>query len=542
MANETAKWLGLAYLAQEQTVVQAKIVAVVPSLAGEGLIARFQVQLQGVDGITAILRMPDLDRRYRVKGARTASEINRAYVGVTLPVVVTELPADGQKEVIVNSTLASQKLREERMAEIEAMRTPQTAKPVVSGTVYAIDEKGAHVYLGKELVGYLHHTRLSLTGNLKVADVVRIGETREFTVGNVDKENGYVQLTLRGSICKEYLSKVKVGQTVVGKIGENEGGMYVDLNGPIHGQIVDQQLALRPYQAGQLRLFTVKVRNMKANFGALQLAPFDGEAFPRLARHALAAMKNVPYRTELLKQIARIGYVIEPVDKVALEQARSIAPSAAPRKPAHPVVSSILAGDATPAEPEDKEAKARQRLWRESLPPEELCNAIQDRIRDMGNVLWSPLIDAVAPERKAQVATLVKHRQRIGAKKYFGQYISFDGEERNIPALNEHTIYGLATLDSRVLQGVEMTAADFLELGARASEHRRDEGFGGGDIIAQTAEFYVRLFRSMLITPVEIEKLGPKDLATLVDYVIRLYASATKERADGGHQVFQHAS
>lgn len=540
MAHETAKWLGLAYLAQEQTVVQAKIVAVVPSLAGEGLIARFQVQLQGFDGITAILRMPDLDRRYRVKGARTDIEMNRSYVGVTLPVVVTELPADGQKEVVVSSVAGSSKLRAERMAEIAAM----CKKPSISGTVYAIDERGAHVYLGKELVGYLHHSRISLTGNLKVADVVKIGQTREFTADQIDTENGYVQLTLRKSVCKGYLSRFAVGQVVVGKIGKNENGMFVDLNGPVHGQIVDAETTTHPYEEGQLRLFKVKQVVLAAKVGALSLAPFESEHFPRLARQALAVMKNVPYRVDLLRQIAKIGYAIPPINAASEAEARSIVPAPArPTRPIRPVVSSILAGDPRVAEPEEvKEAKARQRLWRESLPPEELCNAIQDRIRDMGNVLWSPLIDAVAPERKAQVATLVKHRQRTGAKKYFGQYISFDGEERNIPALNEHTIYGLATLDSRVLQGVEMTAADFLELGARASEHRRDEGFGGGDIIAQTAEFYVRLFRSMLITPVEIEKLGPKDLATLVDYVIRLYASGIKQRAEGNHQVYQHAS
>lgn len=155
------------------------------------------------------------------------------------------------------------------------------------------------------------------------------------------------------------------------------------------------------------------------------------------------------------------------------------------------------------------------------------------RVRAIGGVCNEPLTHAKhAPRepRETPATPVPGAKKRISESgKRNGYYRAFTGVLRPIPLLNPHTVVGLAKAPGALERKRKLTKDDYLDIARAASDHRCKSGVGGGVIVPESAELYVRIFRALELTIEEVEALSPGDLTNVVRMAAELHKLAAPE-------------
>jgi hypothetical protein len=147
---------------------------------------------------------------------------------------------------------------------------------------------------------------------------------------------------------------------------------------------------------------------------------------------------------------------------------------------------------------------------------------VLERIEEQGDIMLKPLIrlgrSMRVPCRKIGGKSGGKppRRKKGQGSPTLGYYWPLKGGYRAVHDLTPFTIYGLAIQSRALEREQDLTVVDFARLGHDACEFRRDMGLGGADIIAETAELYIRILRGLRLMRQEVEKLGPDQLRGVV--------------------------
>lgn len=143
---------------------------------------------------------------------------------------------------------------------------------------------------------------------------------------------------------------------------------------------------------------------------------------------------------------------------------------------------------------------------------------------DSPNVLGRPLVQVEAgaasesstttarPSRQPRTNATARKRT-VAGEAGPGTYLDYCNVRRSVPVLNPHTIHGVLSQDGVLDSGRTFTADDFLRIASTASQHRRNKGYGGGNIAPQTAEFIVRVFRALAVTSELVASSGSARLS-----------------------------
>ncbi len=164
------------------------------------------------------------------------------------------------------------------------------------------------------------------------------------------------------------------------------------------------------------------------------------------------------------------------------------------------------------------------------LPLEEgeLLDRLGARVRRINGFCSEPLTHARSAPREESTtpAKPMTEKARKAARKRadeVGYFVDFTGRLRPIPILNAFTVEGIAKVDGVLDASRRYTKDDYLDVARAASDHRCKSGVGGRVIVAENAEFYVRLFRAINLTLEELDQLSREDLSKLTVMAARLH-------------------
>jgi hypothetical protein len=129
------------------------------------------------------------------------------------------------------------------------------------------------------------------------------------------------------------------------------------------------------------------------------------------------------------------------------------------------------------------------------------------------------------PLTEAQKANR-KHRSRSSA----GSFVDFHDKVRSVPTLSAATIQGIA-LAPGVLEDVDASTLDYQQLAVKSSAYRRSLHLGGPNIAPESAEFHVRIFRAIGLTPADVAALSAESLQALVQKAIDMHALGSEPEA-----------
>jgi hypothetical protein len=168
-----------------------------------------------------------------------------------------------------------------------------------------------------------------------------------------------------------------------------------------------------------------------------------------------------------------------------------------------------------------------------SFEPGDVVQRLTARVRAIGGVCNEPLTHAKFAPREPKESPAKPSR---GAKKRLaesgrrnGYYRSFTGDLRPIPLLNPHTVVGLAKAEGSLDHKRKLSKDDYLKIARAASDHRCKSGVGGGVIVPESAELYVRIFRALELTIEDVEALSPDDLTKVVRMAAELHKLAAPD-------------
>ena len=128
-----------------------------------------------------------------------------------------------------------------------------------------------------------------------------------------------------------------------------------------------------------------------------------------------------------------------------------------------------------------------------------------------------------APTQPLTGAQKAKRKERAcGAA---GSYVDYHDRVRTVPTLSAVTIHGIASAPG-VLETDDASAIDYNQLAIDASAYRRSLHLGGPNIVAESAEFHVRIFRAIALTRADVASLSADSLKALVQKAIDMHALA----------------
>ena len=163
----------------------------------------------------------------------------------------------------------------------------------------------------------------------------------------------------------------------------------------------------------------------------------------------------------------------------------------------------------------------------------ELLERLNARVRAISRVCEEPLTHARRAPREERTAPPTptpgakRHAAENGRRN--GYFRAFTGDLRPIPLLNQHTVMGLAKADGALDRKRRLTQDDYLTIARAASDHRCRSGVGGGVIVPESAELYVRIFRAIGLSIEEVEVLGAEQLTRVTRLATTLHKLAAPE-------------
>jgi hypothetical protein len=119
-----------------------------------------------------------------------------------------------------------------------------------------------------------------------------------------------------------------------------------------------------------------------------------------------------------------------------------------------------------------------------------------------------------------------KNRSRTSA----GSFVDFHDKVRSVPTLSAATIQGIA-LAPGVLEEADASTLDYQQLAVKSSAYRRSLHLGGPNIAPESAEFHVRIFRAIGLTPADVAAFSAESLQALVQKAIELHALGSEPEA-----------
>jgi hypothetical protein len=177
---------------------------------------------------------------------------------------------------------------------------------------------------------------------------------------------------------------------------------------------------------------------------------------------------------------------------------------------------------------------------------------LKSSVRSNGSVIQRPtFVSSNAPRDgavKARRTGVTKGSGGPDSREYAGSYVDYTGQVRSIPTLHAETIMGIAHSLSRapnsnpdlfsqeplsVLDAnLDPESIDYLHVAQQGSSRRRQEAHvGGPNIIAESAEFHVRLFRAIGLTVADAKAFSADELKQLVRFAVGLHAVDTEKSA-----------
>lgn len=249
-------------------------------------------QLQSSETIvTVTLDGPATSRTGKFCGAYATIEGERGFIpfselglkrkpeelaGMEVPVKVIESVARGPRgrRLLLSRTQAVSVLQTQRLDELDALAEPR----LVEGKVISLDDFGALVDLGNEVIGLAHRTLLHADRSKKPADVLRVGDAAKFAIVSIDRERMRVGLSLRAVAEPEFVRTFEAGTDVIGTVARTtERGVFVDLGGCVDGFLRADKLPKgtapdNAYTVGEKYLFRVTFVDPERGFIRLRPA------------------------------------------------------------------------------------------------------------------------------------------------------------------------------------------------------------------------------------------------------------------------------
>ena len=170
-------------------------------------------------------------------------------------------------------------------------------------------------------------------------------------------------------------------------------------------------------------------------------------------------------------------------------------------------------------------------------------------VRSNGSIIQHPTFLHGSAPRDVSSDKASAPKQRTGkgvqnAREYPGTYVDYTGKRREIPRLHGETIKGVLLSLSQTPDHTDLfrqatsvldpvldpETIDYLFVAQQGSNRRRQEArIGGPNIVAESAEFHVRLARAIGLTLADAHAFSPAELKKLVRYGIGLHAVDEKE-------------
>jgi hypothetical protein len=203
-----------------------------------------------------------------------------------------------------------------------------------------------------------------------------------------------------------------------------------------------------------------------------------------------------------------------------------------------------LKGIASPAVPTMREPVQIELPFNATLRLAQLKSSV----RSNGSVIQRPtFVSSNAPRDGAFRVKRTGEKKGSGgpdSREYAGSYVDYTGQVRSIPTLHAETIMGIARSLSRgpdskpdlfsqaplsVLDAnLDPESIDYLHVAQQGSNRRRqDARVGGPNIVAESAEFHVRLFRAIGLTVADAQAFSADELKQLVRFAVGLHAIDT---------------
>ena len=158
------------------------------------------------------------------------------YVGQKFVFRVTEYDPENQNVIVSRRVV----LEQEREAQREALQAAIEPGQVRSGVVSRLTEFGVFVDLGG-LDGLIPLKELAWQRDVKVEDVVKVGDTVQVLVKETDWERGRVSLSLRGAQADPWddvVARYPIGSALHGKVTRIERfGAFVEIVPGVEGLI-----------------------------------------------------------------------------------------------------------------------------------------------------------------------------------------------------------------------------------------------------------------------------------------------------------------
>jgi hypothetical protein len=162
-------------------------------------------------------------------------------------------------------------------------------------------------------------------------------------------------------------------------------------------------------------------------------------------------------------------------------------------------------------------------------------SALERNIEHIGSVFSTPaFVTDFAPRQETAPQKPLMEAQNANRKKHVrspaGLYIDFTNQVKAVPILTAATIKGIASAPG-VLENGNARGLDYLQVAIDASAYRRSMHLGGPNIVAESAEFHVRIFRAIGLTSADVAVLSADCLKALVQKAIDMHALACEPDA-----------